>query len=138
MGMLKKGFSLMEIMIVVAIMGLLVAMSVTYLASYMEDARKGKTRAHLALIKNEITRYYSHTSRFPRSLDDLVDKPENDDSLAKKWNGPYFENGIIPKDGWDRDFYYELTPGGKHPYELYSYGKEGEEGPENQRINLWE
>jgi general secretion pathway protein G len=136
---LKNGFSLMEIMIAVAIMGLLASIAIPNLMGYMQKANKEKTTQHLNLFKSSITQYYADTGRFPRALDDLMDKPDSEDPLAKKWQGPYIESkgGGLPQDGWGQDFVYELTPGAAHPYELYSYGPEGEDAPEDDRISVW-
>lgn len=136
---LKNGFGMIEIIIYVAIMALLAGIAGPMYFSYMKNAAKTKTTANLDLIKNEINRYHGDIGRFPRTLDDLVDKPDADDPVAKRWNGPYLEvkGGGLPTDGWNRDFYYTVTPGGAHPYELYSFGPEGEEGPEDQRVSAW-
>lgn len=136
---LQKGFSLMEIMIAVAIMGILAGVGIPMYSSYLKNARMKRTESTLALFKNEINRYNADTGRYPRALDDLIDKPDADSPLSKKWQGPYIDvkGGGLPEDAWGQDFVYELTPGGTHPYELYSYGPDGEDAPEEDRISAW-
>jgi general secretion pathway protein G len=136
---LKSGFSLMEIMIAIAIMGMLAGVGIPMYFSYIKNASITKTNANLAMLKNEVNRYHADTGKYPRSLDDLVDKPDSDDPIANKWSGPYIDvkGGKLPEDGWNQEFYYEVTSGGMRPFELYSYGPEGEDGPEEQRINAW-
>ena len=139
LGTLKSGYSFMEIVIVIAIISILAGVGIPSYLSYIESSKVTKTVAHINLVKNEINRYYGDIGRFPESLDDLLDAPDDDSPLAKKWNGPYLEikGGGLPMDGWDRDLVYEKTPGSAHPYELYSFGKEGEDGPEEKRITAW-
>lgn len=129
----------MEIMIAVAIMGLLAGVGIPMYMSYMKTAATTQTNGNLSLFKNEINRYHADMGRYPRALDDLVDKPDADDQGAKRWQGPYIDakGGSVPADAWHNDFMYELTPGGAHPYELYSYGPEGEDAPEEDRISAW-
>lgn len=136
---LKKGFSLMEIMIAIAIMGLLAGVGIPMYMSYMKKAAVTKTDGNLALLKNEINRYHADMGKYPRSLDDLVDKPDPDSPGAKRWQGPYLDvkGGGLPEDGWGNEYVYGLTQGAAHPYELYSYGPEGEDGSEEDRISAW-
>ena len=136
---LRAGYSFMEIVIVIAIIAILAGIGIPSYLGHVDRAKDAKTTAHLNLVKNAINQYYGDTGRFPRALDDLIDQPDQDEPIAKKWHGPYLEikGGGLPQDGWERDFYYEVTPGGKHPYELYSYGQEGEDGPEDKRVSAW-
>jgi general secretion pathway protein G len=134
---LKRGFGMVEIMIYIAIMAVLASIAGPLYFTYMKNAAKSKTTQQLALLKNEINRYHGDTGRYPRVLDDLMDKPDADDPLYKKWNGPYLDAKELPEDGWHHEFQYEVTPGGARPYELYSFGPEGEDGPEDDRISAW-
>ena len=136
---LKRGFGMVEIMIYIAIMAVLAGVAGPMYFSYMKGTYKTKTVETLALMKNEINRYHADTGRYPRILDDLMDKPDVDDPLYKKWNGPYLDlkGASSPEDGWNHEFQYEVTPGGARPYELYSFGPEGEDGPEEDRISAW-
>lgn len=138
-GTLRRGFAMMDVLVAMAILGLLLAIAGPSMLSYLKRGNKLKTEQHLNLLKQSINQYYADTSSFPHSLDDLVDKPDADSPLARRWQGPYVEakGGGVPEDGWGHDFVYERTPGAVHPYELYSYGSEGEDGPEEDRISAW-
>lgn len=136
---LKRGFGMIEIVIYVAILAVLATIAIPSYMSYMKSTAIATTDGNLSLLKNEMNRYHADMGKYPRSLDDLVDKPDADEPGAKRWNGPYVDvkGGGLPEDGWKNEFVYELTPGGAHPYELYSYGPEGEDAPEDDRISAW-
>ena len=53
------------------------------------------------------------------NLKSLIEAPKG---FSQKMEGPYISKKTTPQDGWNHDFYYKVTPGGKHPYDLFSYG----------------
>lgn len=138
-GTLRRGFAMMDALIAIALVTLILGVGMPVMFNQLKKGKIFKTEQNLNLLKQSINQYYGDVGRWPRNLDDLVDKPDADSPFAKKWQGPYLEvkGGGLPTDGWDQDFVYELTPGGAHPYELYSYGPEGEDGPEEDRISVW-
>ncbi len=136
---LKPGFSLIEIAVAVLIMGVLATMGIPAVMGYLKKAKVRTTQTNISSIQQAIDMYYSEVGKYPESLEDLVNAP-SDPALARKWDGPYVEVGkknIVPQDGWARDFYFERTPGGAHPYILYSYGPNGEDAPEEEWISAW-
>lgn len=131
---LKKGYSLMEIVIVIAVIGILVGVVGPNIFSALNKAKYSKTEQTLRITKQAITSFYTDTYTYPQTLQDLVRRPAN----VQKWFGPYFEGkdeDYIPRDGWDNEVYYRLVdPKSSKPYELYSYGPNGEAGDDNERI----
>lgn len=128
----KQGFTLIEILIAVAIVAIMV---VTVGPNIMKMAFKGKrdaTKTRIAGVKQSLQAYYLDLSEYPEKLRDLVKKPAE----ARKWDGPYIDEE--PRDAWDRRFQYKRTPGGKHPYELYSYGENGQGAPKEEQISVWD
>lgn len=134
LGSLKKGYSLIEIAVVMAIIGLLVGIVGPNVMSYLKKAKYSKTEQTLRVAKQAITSYYTDTTQFPQTLSDLVRRPQG----VQKWFGPYFEGkdeDYIPQDGWGNDLHYRLLdPRSSKPYELYSYGSEGEAGDDSERV----
>ena len=130
----RAGFSLMEIMIAVMILGLVMAMVGPAVHNAYRKAQKRTTAASLKSFKNAISEYQREVRQFPTKLKDLIKKPTG----AKDWDGPYIEKEEMPQDPWGQDFKYKLTPGVKHPYELYSWGPNGQGSPKNEWINVWE
>lgn len=132
--MSAPGFSLTELIIYVLIIGVLMSVGVPMYLNYVQRAKETTTRQNLQLLKNQINLYQAEFGKYPTRLEDLVEKPKED--LGKKWRA-FLEK--LPRDGWNQEFYYRITSGGKHPYDLYSTGgaSEGEEIDE-KRISVWD
>lgn len=129
----QKGFTLIEIMLVVAIIGILAAMVVPRLTGRTKQARSSVAKADVEVnMPLALDLYELDIGEFPDSLDYLMEnKVASDD-----WRGPYLKRS--PKDPWGREYYYNC-PGdrSKHGYDLYSAGPDGEAG-NNDDINNWE
>lgn len=136
-GSLKKGLSLVEVMIVLAIMAVFALAVGPRMVSYLGNAKIKTTEANLRNVKQAIVAYYGDVGSYPETLTDLMRKPL-DDTMARKWQGPYLEaknDDYSPVDGWDNDLVYSRgESGSSKPYELYSYGPNGQEGPQEERI----
>ena len=131
----QPGFTLAELMIVILIMGVLMGIGIPAYWAFAERAKKRATRTTLTNIQQQIQMFKSDTGKYPQKLSDLVDKPSG--ALGKEWEGPYFKKE--PRDGWKQEFEYKRTPGGKHSFDLYSYGKGGpEDSSEEDEINVWD
>jgi general secretion pathway protein G len=129
----KAGFSLIEISIVLIIIGLLAGMTIGGLA-YVRQARYTNTDSILKNVKIAIDSFQLHTGMLPASLNDLLERPSNE-KISKKWQGPYLDKE--PHDAWNNELIYRPTKGGKHPYELYSWGPNGEAAPEEEWRDAW-
>ena len=130
----QPGFTFAELMIVVLIMGVLMGITIPAYWAFAERARKRATRTSLKNMQQQIDMFKSDTGKYPQKLSDLVEKPTG--ALGKDWEGPYLKKELF--DGWKQEFEYKRTPGGKHPYDLYSYGKGGPEGAaEEDEIDVW-
>ena len=131
----REGFTLIELMLVVIIIGALVAMVMPRLAGRSEQARVTAPRADInANIATALKLYELDNGSYPTTdegLNVLLEKPGS----AKNWNGPYLEKK--PVDPWGRGYQYE-SPGGhrSHDYDLYSLGKDGQ--PSGDDIVNWE
>lgn len=131
---LKKGLTLVEVLIVLAIIGIMAVVVVPGFIGYMRKAKYTATEQTLRTTKTEVMRYESDAGMYPASLEDLVEKPE--DVPSRKWHGPYFGSGKVPKDGWGHELEYQRTQGGKHPFELFSWGPEGVDSADT--ISVWD
>lgn len=140
----RAGFTLMELMIVIMILGGLMAMLLPAVFGAMKKARKGTAKTTMMTIKSGIMQYQVDTSKYPAKLKDLVERPKSGDEKAtKKWDGPYLGEGVteVPDDPWGERFVYKLAQPGaasKHPYELYSYGPNGKGSPKEEHIDVWD
>lgn len=133
----RAGFTLIELVIAIAILAILAAVVAPVLFGYLDRAKVTGTKSNLRTIKSSIDMFRIETGKYPVKLRDLVQKPK-EENIARKWQkGGYIEGGELPKDGWSEDFQYKVTPEGKNPYELYSYGPQGPGAPESERISVW-
>lgn len=130
-----EGFTLIEILIAITIVGIMLAVIVPQFMKSPEEARIVAVKSTLGNFKQAINLFQLRIGRYPERLLDLVQKPR-DAKLAKKWTQPFLEDDEIPDDPWENAYRYKRTPGGSsHPYELYSDGPE--EGDEIGKISVW-
>jgi general secretion pathway protein G len=126
------GFTLVEILLVVAIIGTLAALVIPRIAGTSEHAKEVAAGADIhGGIKTALDRYEIDNSSYPRSLNDLVQPPGN----AKNWKGPYLEQ--VPNDPWGNLYIYHY-PGKHNPagYDLLSAGLDEKEGTDDD-IGNW-
>lgn len=125
----QQGFTLLEIMVVVTILGLLAAFIVPNVIGQGEKAKADLAKANMASIGNALDMYKLDNNRYPttdQGLRALVEKPTD----ARNWNpAGYLSGSKVPQDPWGNDYIY-LSPGIDGPYDLLSYGADGSEGGE--------
>jgi len=139
----RAGFSLMELMIVIMIIGLLGGVLAPALNNALKKAKKNTTVATMSTLKKGINQYKNEIGQYPETLKNLISKPKSgDERVTKKWDGPYVgDEGIeeVPEDAWNNKFHYKVTPPpAKHPYELISYGPNGKGSPKEEWVSVWD
>ncbi len=133
--MKKKGFTLVELMIVVIIIGVLVAMVTPRLAGRSESAKKKVSKADIEVnIPTALKLYELDNGAFPTTAEGLAALRSSPGS-AIDWQGPYVEK--TPKDPWRREYQYK-SPGEHrtYDYDLYSLGRDGVQSKDD--INNWD
>ena len=138
----NRGFTLIELMVVIVILGILAGLIVPRIMSRPEEARQAKARMQIESLETALKLYKLDNGSYPsteQGLQALVEAPTVG-NLPRKWReGGYLEKGKVPKDPWGNDYVY-LSPGTSGDYDIISYAADGEQGGEgkNKDINSWE
>ena len=124
----EKGFSLIELLIVMVIMGLLAALVGPRMFGKVGKSKQNAARAQMALFETALDTYRLDVGKYPtadQGLEALRSKPGDEE----KWDGPYLPKPV-PKDPWGHPYQYRLTDGGE--VEIISLGLNGTEGGEGE------
>lgn len=138
----ENGFSFIELMVVVVILGILAGMIVPRYMGRTDDAKVIKAKMDIAAIETSLKMYYLDNGFYPtteQGLKALVEKPTTE-PVPVRWNeSGYLDKRRVPKDPWGREYLY-LCPGVNGEYDILSYGADGVPGGEgkNQDIKSWE
>jgi len=130
----SRGFTLVEMMVVIVIIGILAGVLITQLSGRADRAKVEATRALITQISAQLDLFKLDFNKYPARLEDLLTMPTDVD--PKKWPpGGFLKK--YPKDGWDREFIYRV-PGTKgQPYDVISLGEDGREGGEGYAEDIW-
>jgi general secretion pathway protein G len=133
-----RGFTLVELLVVLAILGLLVGLVGPRVMSTLGGSKTQTARIQVSDLSTALDIYRLEVGRYPATdegLQALVERPGD----AKNWNGPYLKKTQVPKDPWGFDYNYR-SPGEHGPFDLWSLGADNREGGEgeNQDILGWE
>ena len=137
-----QGFTLIELMVVLVILGVLASLIVPRIMSRPEEARRIKARVDIQSLETALKLYNLDSGDYPtteQGLQALIEPPAVG-VLPTKWrDGGYLEKRKLPKDPWGNDYIY-LSPGTQGDFDLISYGADGElggEGKDEDVVN-WE
>ena len=130
----QRGFTLIEVLVVIIILGLIAALVVPRITGRLDEAKVEATKIQMRAIKDALEQYKLDNGTYPtteQGLKALVEKP-NTPPLPSRWR-PYLDK--LPQDAWGRDFVY-LSPGINRPFELRSLGTDGKEDTEDD-LDVW-
>ena len=131
------GFTLLELLVVLVILGLLASVTAPAVARYLSGAKVDAAKLQIQNISTTLDMYRLDTGSYPATQDGLralVQRPNG----AQRWNGPYLRKPDMIKDPWGREFQYR-TPGEHAEVEVFSLGADNAAGGtgENQDIGSW-
>ncbi len=131
----RGAFTLIELLLVLAILGILAAIVVPKFSGRTEQARITAAQSQIATFGTALDAFEVDNGHYPRGRDglrELVEQPRD----AKNWKGPYLQQDI-PNDPWGQPYIYEY-PGRNNPhsYDLYSAGPDGRPGTEDDVTNF--
>ncbi|MEZ4741101.1 MAG: type II secretion system major pseudopilin GspG [Bdellovibrionota bacterium] len=125
----EEGMTLIEIIIVVALLGTLMTYLISSITNTAENARKDQAKLGIGNIRNALNMYQIHNHKFPTTdagLQALLENPDGN----KKWRGPYIEKEKL-MDPWNNEFEYESDG---HKYKITSGGTDGEVGTDDDIV----
>ena len=136
----QNGFTLIELMIVIVIIGILATLLIPRIMERPEEARRIKAKVDIKTIESALKLYKIDTGNYPtteQGLEALMRKPDTP-PVPKKWrDGGYLEGDAVPKDPWGNPYYYtassssgtgSLSGTSGRDYEITSYGHDGQPG----------
>lgn len=130
-----RGFTLLELLVVVAIIGLLVAYVGPRYVAQIGKSEVAAARAQIEALAKALDTYRLDTGHYPsatQGLNALRERP----AAEAKWNGPYLQKAL-PLDPWGRPYVYRVpASGGKADYELLSYGRDGAPGGSGDNADI--
>jgi len=138
----SNGFTLIELMVVIVILGILAGLIVPRIMGRPEEARQMKAKMTIESLETSLRLYKLDNGSYPtteQGLQALIERPDTG-NVPKKWrDGGYLEKRKVPKDPWDNEYVY-LSPGVNGEYDIVSYGSDGVPGGEGKDsdINSWE
>jgi general secretion pathway protein G len=112
------GFTLIEILIVVAIIGLIATLIAPNLIGRFEKSKEEIAKAQIEMLSSAVQSFMVDLGRFPANLEELINMTD------PKWRGPYLSKRKLPQDPWGRDYQYKV-PGEHGAFDLYSLGPDG-------------
>jgi general secretion pathway protein G len=122
----QSGFTLIEMLVVLTIIGLIVALVGPRVLNYLSESKVKAARIQIQSFTSALDLYYMDAGRYPSSAEGL-DALVRPTAGGGAWNGPYLRGGTVPKDPWGKPYVYR-SPGVHRPYDVISYGSDGREG----------
>lgn len=122
----RSGFTLVEVLVVIAILGIIASIFIVRYVSKYEGAKVETAEFKLKELAQTIDAYYMTNNRYPESWEELV-TPEEEGKKGVLYKTPY--------DPWDNEYLYEITEGEENPYTLKSLGPDGVESEDD--IDYW-
>lgn len=124
----SAGFTLIEILVVMAIIGMLAVMVAPNIFNQQAGAQRDAALSQISTLESALDTYRLDVGEYPDSLEGLM----RNDSGRASWNGPYLRRDV-PKDPWGNDYVYESDG---REFTLYSYGADGSRGGEEDDADI--
>src|SRR5262244_165245 len=130
----SRGFSLIELLVVIIILGLLAGLVGPRLFGRVGQSKQAAARAQIELFGAALDQYRLDVGSYPPSaagLDALVKNPN-----APNWNGPYLKKNLVPVDPWGKPYQYKCCPGDHGDYDIWTLGADGAPGGEGENADV--
>ena len=133
----QSGFTLLEMIVVLVIIGLIMGLVGPRLSEQAEKAKVQTAETQVKMLGGAVQTMRLDIGRLPtreEGLELLVQRPA-DPKAARMWSGPYLEEGL-PQDPWGNSYQYEPTASGGKPFSLWSFGGDGKPGGEGNDADV--
>lgn len=129
-----RGFSLLEILVVLVILGLLAGLVGPKLFSKIDSAKVKTAESQVKMLKTSLQTFRLDVGRYPSSDEGLNALVVNVASISG-WQGPYLDEGV-PLDPWGNSYVYELKPSQYQEFSLYSFGEDGQKAGDDNAQDI--
>ena len=133
----RNGFTLVEIMAVLIIVGLLATVAVTNLMGKTDQAKVTTTKANLKVLNGQVLSFKMDTGRYPEEEEGLYALIEEPTDVEGWQPGGYLNSTELPVDGWGNDFIFQRDPESGKAFVIISYGADGEPEGEDYNADLY-
>jgi general secretion pathway protein G len=123
---LEHGFTLVEMLVVITIIGLIMGLIGPRVLNYMSESKVKTARIQIQSFGSALDLFYLDAGRYPSTAEGLAALVRPAGGVAG-WAGPYLKGGNVPNDPWSHPYVYR-SPGLHAPYDIVSYGSDGQEG----------
>ena len=133
----SNGFSLIELLVVIIILGLLAGLVGPRLFSRVGQSKTAAARAQIELFSAALDQYRLDVGSYPATAAGLQALVQG--SNAPNWNGPYLKKNTVPADPWGKPYLYKCCPGDHGDFDIWSLGADGAAGGdgENADVTSW-
>ena len=132
----RGGFTLVEIMVVIVIIGLLAGIVGLNVIGNIAKAKVAQAKSQIKILDEAVLQFKMDTGLYPDTLDDLVARPGD----VENWQSGGYLHGkkSIPPDPWNQEYMYEVSSSvDDHPYYIYSFGADGQDGGEGENADIY-
>ena len=122
----EGGFTLIEILVVIAIIALIMSLVGPRVLNYLGESKVKAAKIQIQSFGSALDLFNLDTGRYPNTSEGLTALVQSPGTIPA-WNGPYLKGGVLPNDPWGKAYVYR-SPGQHGPYDIMSYGSDGQEG----------
>jgi general secretion pathway protein G len=128
----QAGFSMIELLVVLVILGLLAGLVGPQFFGKVDSAKVRTAETQVKMLKMALQTYRLDVGNYPEELEDLRSSPAN---VSDYWDGPYLDERL-PKDPWNKEYVYRLDSAAEQGFYLYSLGSDGAEGGDDLNADI--
>ena len=132
-----RGFTLVELMVVVAILGIMAGVVSLQVISRIHKAKVAAAKTQIKVFESAIKGYRMDTDQYPDNSMGLLALVEEPPGVFGWDTAGYLEGGTLPKDPWGYDYFYDYTGDPQRPYEICSIGADGKPDGEDEDADIY-